>query len=403
MADFSFLETESYKSFIAEYGDADTIKLRLKAFHELPFDKEFAIRQIECSKKAKAKIPELSESWIYPTNLSIEQCTAETIAKFHASLFEGCGNVVDFTCGLGIDSYYISQKVKSLTTVEIDSTIAGTAAYNFKKAGAGNITVVNADAETYAAGIEGQLSAAFIDQARRGKDNSRVYNINDCVPDIKSIIRSINGKTGFLIAKTSPMIDITDTLRQFREITEVWVISLKNECKELLFRFDFTCSGSPVKINTINFESGDTQLFSTEGGIFKNQAAARDPEENGLLMLPNSSVMKAGIFNELCERYGLSPIAANSHLFISSGTPTDGFPGKIYRIERILTLSKPDIKALKQTTEAANIACRNFPLTPDGLYKKLKIKNGGDYYLFATTISSGKKLLLLCKKAAINA
>ena len=154
MTDFSFTGTPEYKRFIEEYSTADTISLRLKNFADLPFDKEFAIRQIECRRKAKNKIPELSASWLFPTGISIEQCTAETIARFHATLFDGCENVVDFTCGLGIDAYYISKNVGHLTTIDINSAVAETAKYNFKNIGAGNITVINGDSEGYASNID---------------------------------------------------------------------------------------------------------------------------------------------------------------------------------------------------------------------------------------------------------
>ena len=399
MADFSFTKTEAYKKFMAEHEKSDTLSLRLKNISSLPFDKEFAIIQIECLRKARNKIPELAESWIYPTNLSIEQCTPETIAKFNATLFAGCENATDYTCGLGIDAYYIAKNVGHLTAIDIDKTVADAATFNFQNAGADNITVINADSEEYAVSSGDRFSAAFIDQSRRGKENTRLYNINDCSPDIKKIIAAIREKTKFLIAKTSPMIDISDTLRQFGEITDVWVVALKNECKELLFKFDFTQlpTKESAKIHTLNFDNGKLQKFSANHNSSAPAPTAKSPQENDMIMLPNSSVMKAGIFNDLCANYGVCPISGNSHIFICGETESD-LPGKIYKIKKISTLSKPDIKTLRQTTGQANIACRNFPMTPDELYKKLRIKPGGDNYIFATTTSSGKKILLICEK-----
>lgn len=403
MTDFSFTGTPEYKRFIEEYSTADTISLRLKNFADLPFDKEFAIRQIECRRKAKNKIPELSASWLFPTGISIEQCTAETIARFHATLFDGCENVVDFTCGLGIDAYYISKNVGHLTTIDINSAVAETAKYNFKNIGAGNITVINGDSEGYASNIDTRISAAFIDQSRRNGSGTRKYNINDCEPDLKKIISSISGKTGFLIAKTSPMIDITDTLRQFDSITDIWIISLRNECKELLFKFTFQNEEkSTPLIHTLNFETDHrTQYFACKTGndTPAGTICVKEPAEGDLIILPNASIMKAGLFKELCKEYSLCQISDNSHIFIATtGTQPANFPGKTYKIGRIYSLSKPDIKNLRQTTASANIACRNFPLSPEELYKRLKIKTGGELYIFATTTCSGKRILLLCEK-----
>lgn len=404
MADFSFIETTEYKEFIREYQNHDTLKLRLKEFRNLPFDKEFAIRQIECLKKAKDKIPELSELWIYPTSLSIEQCTPEIVARFNASLFKGCENVVDFTCGLGIDSYYISKEARHLTTIDINPDVADAAIFNFRNAQADNITVMNTDSERYASNMDWTFSAAFIDQSRRGEGNARIYDINECVPSITKIINAISDKTNFLIAKTSPMIDITATIRQFNCITDVWVISLKNECKELLFKFDFKSIDKERLIHTINFEQDSIQEFSLRYGNENLIVENRTPQQDDIIALPNSSIMKAGVFNQLCKAYSLTQISSNSHIFIcDSQTQTKEFPGKTYKIIQIFTLSKADIKKLNKTIDHANISCRNFPLSPDELYKRLKIKTGGSAYIFATTTDRGEKILLLCKKTGTNA
>ena len=138
---FDFIQSEAYRQFLFKYGTDDVAKLRLKQFDKLPFDKNLAITQIECRRKAINKIPELAEKIVFPTDVSIEQCTSEQLAKFHASLFDGCDTLVDLTCGLGVDSYYLSQQVKQMWSIEANPTVASAAEYNFSRLGRKNIHV----------------------------------------------------------------------------------------------------------------------------------------------------------------------------------------------------------------------------------------------------------------------
>ncbi len=400
--DLSFINTEEYKNYIARHINDDANRLRLQKTANMPFDVSFAILQIECRRKMTHKLPSLSDKIVYPTGLSTEQCTSERLAEFHASLFNNCESVVDFTCGLGIDSYFIATQASRLTSIELDPAIANVAQHNFKSLGAQNITVINTDAETFAQNSTEKFTAGFIDPARRSKSdkNKRLYGISDCSPNLGKIIRQMHDKLQFLIVKASPMVDITQTLHEYANISDVWVLSLKNECKELLFKIDFSDATNmrPI-IHTLDFESDTTHEFSTHQ--FSAPATGTTPIKPGdFLYAPNASILKAGIFNEVCHHFNLGKIADNSHLFVSS-IINGGFPGRIFEIVDCFSLSKPDTKRLKEQINTANITCRNFPLKPEELRKRLKISDGGDNYLFATTTADNKRILLLCTK--INA
>ena len=177
--DFSFVDNPEFESFISQYSTTDASALRLKRFDNLKFDKNLAITQIECRRKAKKKLPELAEKIAYPTDVSIEHCSSEILAKFHASQFAGCDAVVDLTCGLGIDSFYIAQQTKSVVSIDATEIVTSAVKHNMHKLGINNVSVVNDFAESYLDKVKNPFSAAFIDQTRRLTEdrNSRTYAI----------------------------------------------------------------------------------------------------------------------------------------------------------------------------------------------------------------------------------
>ena len=160
--DFSFVDNPEFKSFISQYSTTDASTLRLKRFDNLKFDKNLAITQIECRRKAKKKLPELAEKIAYPTDVSIEQCSSEILAKFHANLFAGCDAVVDLTCGLGIDSFYIAQQAKSVVSIDAAEIVTSAVKHNMHKLGINNVSVVNDFAESYLDKVKNPFSAAFM-------------------------------------------------------------------------------------------------------------------------------------------------------------------------------------------------------------------------------------------------
>ena len=399
--DFSFVDSPEFISFAKKHAAANPTQLRLKAFKGLPFDKNIAITQIACRKKAVKKIPELANRIVYPAEVSIEQCTSEILAKFHASLFENCTSVADLTCGLGIDSYYISQVAGKVASLEANPEIANAATFNFHRLGRHNIDVRHCRAEDFLETSCDTFSAMFADPSRRtaNDSHSRILAIRDTMPDIATLLPKIKDKAKFIIVKASPMADVSQTVKDFPEISDVWILAVRNECKELLFKFDFKSIDKERLIRTINFEQDSIQDFSLRYGNENLIVENRTPQQDDIIALPNSSIMKAGGFNQLCKAYSLTQISSNSHIFICNRqTQTKDFPGKTYKIIQIFTLSKADIKKLNKTIDRANISCRNFPLSPDELYKRLKIKTGGSAYIFATTTDRGEKILLLCKK-----
>lgn len=386
---------EAMWGYVAANAGADTLKLMLKSEPDLPFDKRFAVMQIECRKKAKNKIPELlaNERFLFPKAISAEQCTHQQVAQFHASLFQSTDSVLDMTMGLGVDSYYISQRVTSLKAIELDEEIAAAGAHNYA------FMVVNADSVAWLTQTDERFDAVFIDPARRGDGGARLYGLADCAPDVLSILPSIKAHAKRLYIKASPMIDVTQSMRDLApHLTDVWAVSVKNECKELFFEVDFGVECTDVKLHALNFEAGGTQEFAVDSAALAVEGCYGSPAAGQYLYEPNASVMKIGAFAALTRQFPILQIAKNSHLYYSDDFVQD-FPGRKFVIDSIIPFSGKEAKAVGKQHKQLNIAARNFRLSPDELKKRLKVRDGGDLYLFATTLANGEQVLILTRKA----
>ncbi|MDO4511962.1 MAG: hypothetical protein Q4B68_09115 [Bacteroidales bacterium] len=386
---------EEMWAYVARNCGADTVKLMLKSEPDLPFDKRFAIMQIECRKKAKNKIPELleRERFMFPKAISAEQCTHEQVAKFHASLFAPTDRVLDMTMGLGVDSYYISQRVAQHKAIELDADIAAAGAHNY------DFEVVNADSVAWLTASDEHFDAIFIDPARRGDGGARLYGLADCAPDVLGIMPTIKAHAGRLFIKASPMIDVTQSMRDLApHLCDVWAVSVKNECKELFFKVDFGTTTTDVALHAINFEAGVAQQFSIAASTLAVEGHYGNPIAGQYLYEPNASVMKIGAYAALCHQQGVAQIAKNSHLYLSDAL-IEAFPGRKFLIESVVPFSGKEAKAIGKQYKQMNVATRNFRLSPDELKKRLKLRDGGDHYLFATTLQSGDQVLLITQKA----
>jgi hypothetical protein len=388
-------------SYIASNRDADTYKLLLKDESDLSFDKSFAILQIECRHKTKSKIPSLlqHEKFLFPKAISAEQCTHEKVALFHSSLFGFNDHVLDMTMGLGVDDYYISQCVQSITAIELDKEIADIGAYNFAFL-APNVKVVNDDSVQYLRhlGDDKHFDAIFIDPARRANDGKRMFGFADCQPNVLELLPLIGHHTSRLYIKASPMLDVTQSMRDLGEhLTDVFAVSVKNECKELLFKLDFPASASVVTLNALNYDGNEWQTFSTHVNEVPTRSRTAEPEVGGYLYEPNASIMKLGCHSAVEQNFGTPMIALSSHLMVSDYLITD-FPGRQFRIVEIIPFKGKEIKSLTKRYQQLNVATRNFRLSAEALKQRLRVQDGGNIYLFATTLAAGEQVIIICEK-----
>ena len=403
---------DNFFTFIEEHEDDDVEKLRLKRFRNHDFDTSFAITQIECRKKIRKKLPEIygKKRFLFPSILSTEQCTSEVVAKYHATIIGEVDSFLDMTGGLCIDDYYIADNVKELLSIEKNEHTADISRYNMSEMRK-NISVISGDSAEYLRGDVRRYDAIYIDPARRGVNQSRMFGLSDCEPNIIPLLSLIKSHTDVLYVKASPMLDITQMLREVSDVTDIWVISLRNECKELFFKLDFALNKrftieesadniyeSP-KVHCINFVDENTMQEL-------NYSYLRDKTTSDIIIFdcvkqyiyePNASIMKANAFGEVCSRYKVDKVAVNSHLF-TSGELVHDFPGRIFQVEDVIPFKDNLLKKALKGIKRINVSVRNFKLTAEQLKKRLKVCDGGSKYLFGTTDAGGEMKVLLCSK-----
>ena len=347
---------------------------------------------------------------------------------------------VDLTGGFGVDFSYIASRlgVKSMY-VERQAHLCEAAKENFERLGLKNVCVKNGDgievlhsfalkkddAASESLGITEEQSRSllktnlglkliFIDPARRDDAGNKVVSLKDCTPDVTLLQEEMLSKADYVIIKLSPMLDWHRAISELSHVREVHIISVNNECKELLLVLsarnmgDVEASSADGEVkhagNLRIYCVNDAQSFVCDELDMESSSVIIAPpvlEEMQYLYEPNASLMKAGCFSVLSERYGARMLSKNSHLFVSM-EPIEDFPGRSFRIIAISSFNKKELKRYLSGIAKANIATRNFPLSVAELRKRLKLKDGGETYIFATTLSDESHVLVITEKACSN-
>ena len=346
----------------------------------------------------KKKVPEWSdnEDLLFPTHLPIEQCSSEATARYKAKLLQG-NSLADLTGGLGIDTYYLSQNFQQTDYVERQPELSDLAKHNFAQLKA-RIKVWNETAENYLIGCEPK-DCFYLDPARRDLYGRKTVSIGDCTPDVLTIQDLLFQKADYVMVKLSPMLDISKALEELKHVKEVHVLAVNNECKELVFLMQRGFWGQPTLFaaNLLTNQPVESFTFSEEHDCPLHLA----DHIGQYLYEPNAALMKAGCYRLLTERYGVLKLHKNSHLYTSE-TLVSSFPGRVFVVEGSAAYNKKVKNILLSGLDKANLAVRNFPLSVDALRKTLKIKEGGETYLFATTLRNEEKVIVRTKKSASN-
>ena len=348
--------------------------------------------QISGLKTAKKKLPTWFKTVgiLYPPKLNLEQTSSEITAKYKASLIQG-DRLIDLTGGFGIDDYFFAESFKEVVYCELDEELAEIAKHNFQQLRKGNIHVIPGDSLKTLEKSDSKFDMIYADPARRDDYGGKVFKLTDCLPDIPANLDLLFKKSEKILIKTSPLLDITAGLGELKNVSEIHIVAVNNEVKELLWFMDKAFTGS-LQIKTINFNKNQIEEFS--GSI------ADKPEINFSLpgkyiYEPNAAIMKSGLFEHLAEKTQTFKLHKNSHLFTSEELKE--FPGRIFEMIDIKdfkpSMLKKELKGIK-----ANVTTRNFPENVSALRKLLKIKDGGERYLFFTTTLEDKKIVLDCRK-----
>ena len=380
---------EAFYEFIAANLREDPKILRLKTHGKVfGFDTDFAITQIECRKKGGHKLHDFISNphTLFPSMVAYEQASHESVAKFHASLVTPGTSVIDMTAGLGIDSMAFAKRGCSVTSFETDRQKAEILRHNAKTLGLEkHLSVINADSTVYIKERVEKSDVIFVDPARRSESDSRLYNMHDCAPDVLTIQDHLLSQCDILLIKASPLLDISQTLRDIPSTKRIWAISVEGECKEVLTEVSPVSSLQALEAIDLRHDGSINYRFAYSPATDSpaiNYASEADVEAGNYLYEPGPTVMKLTPWGQLQHRYpSLRKLGSSSHLFVSPQLIED-FPGRILRIQSII--DKKSRKALKGSP--ANVVVRNYPLSADELRKKLCVKEGKDEFIYASRL-----------------
>ncbi|TGY27208.1 SAM-dependent methyltransferase [Bacteroides caecimuris] len=391
--------------FIREHSSDDVRALALQAKKYPDIDMPTTITQIAGRQVAAEKIPswrEMEEIW-YPKHLSLEQCSSETTARYKARLFQG-DSLTDLTGGFGIDCSFLAAGFKSATYVERQEELCEIAAHNFPILNLNHINVRNEDGVAYLQTMS-PVDCIFLDPARRNEHGGKTVAISDCEPDVAGLEELLLSKAKRIMVKLSPMLDLSLALKELKHTQEVHILSVNNECKELLLLLGQEAPTEQAPPEEIPIRCAN--LFTKGAQEEQHFAFTREQEQRSqctytdslgdYLYEPNASLLKAGAFRSVATAYSVRKLHPNSHLY-TSDTFIENFPGRIFRIVNQCSFNRKEAKESLADLKKANVTVRNFPATVAELRKRLHLTEGGDTYLFASTLNDGRKVIIRCEK-----
>lgn len=390
--------------FIREHRPDDIRTLALQAQRYPSVDMPAAITQIAGWQAAKKKLPSWArtEGILYPARLSLEQCSSEITARYKAEVIAKSGGsrhtLTDLTGGFGIDCAFLSSSFRQVTYVERKEALCEIASHNFPLLNLKHISVCHEDSVRHLRKMQ-PVDWIFIDPTRRDSHGGKTVATGDCEPDVSALEDLLLEKARHVLIKLSPMLDLTLALNDLKYVKEVHVVSVDNECKELLLvsgqRENLPAEDIPVCcVNLTNASPTRSLTFTRQQE--KDSACRFSPTLKSYLYEPNASILKAGAFRILSCLYKVEKLHPNSHLYTSDRF-IPGFPGRKFRITGYCSLHKKEMKEMLGTEKKANLTVRNFPTGVAELRKRLKLSEGGGTYLFATTLADGEKKLIRCR------
>ena len=445
------------REFVAMHRNEDVRELALKAKRVEGLDLPLALDQIAGWQIARKKLPQWAscEGIVYPPHISMEQCSSQFTAQYKSEIAQTLlapaatvrarvsdsgesdnqttksepqlsdsaesdmqtaknvfqlsdspesdtlvarSSMVDLTGGFGVDFSYLARGFSQATYVERQRHLCDLAEHNMAALGLDQARIVCGDGVEYLRQM-GPVDFIYLDPARRDEHGSRTYAIEDCTPNVFELRDLLLAKSQYTLVKLSPMLDWRKAVADFDgTVREVHIVATGNECKELLLVLGQQMHEEPSAPRV--FCVNDNQRIDYDSAAYTQGLRIGGkplPEVKNYLYEPNASIMKAGCFDLVEERFGVTQVGPSSHLFVSA-TPVADFPGRGFAIEAIGGMNKKDIKRLLNGTKQANIAVRNFPLTAPQLRKKLKLADGGPVYLFGTTMQGCDHVLLRTSK-----
>lgn len=390
------------QEYIEEHRNDDVRRLALNPGAAEGVDMAEALTQIEGWQMLSLKVPLIAstQGFRYPRHLPLEQCSCQETARYKQKLVaervERRDLMVDLTGGLGVDFCFIAPLFTQKVYVERQEELCHLATHNFPLLGLGDARVVQGDGIGELRKM-GKADFLFLDPARRGGDGRKVVLIEDCEPDVALLSEELLERSPRVLIKLSPMLDLQRALRQLPSVQSLHVVAVRGEVKEVLVVMERDWRDE-AHIVCADIQGDGERIFSF---LLSDEASAVCPYASGVkkfLYEPSASLLKAGAFRLSAVRYGLSKLAPNSHLYTSDEL-VEQFPGRAFEVENCCGFGKKELRSLASRHAAgANLTVRNFPSTVAELRRRLRLKEGGDAYLFVTTLNDGSRVVVECRK-----
>lgn len=386
------LKSEVQK-FINESLEANFAKIALlkNPFPEISWTE--ILTQIASKAKAKTKLPTWfkTNNILYPSKISIEQTSSEISANYKAKLISG-DSIIDLTGGFGIDDYYFSKVFSKVVHCELKEELHEIVKNNFLSLSVENIECYKGDSLDILKNLNSKFDWIYIDPSRRNEAKGKVFMLKDCLPNVPENLDLYFTFSDNILIKTAPLLDISAGLSELKNVSEIHVVAINNEVKELLWIVKKDFLGSQ-KIKTVNISKDKDEIFDFD--LVSNDDLPTFSEPKKYLYEPNSAILKSGGFNNVAIKYNLSKLQQHSHLYTSDELIR--FPGRSFKIDQTFEYNKANMKESLMNLKA-NITTRNFPESVEELRKKWKIKDGGELYSFFTTDKTNRKIVLICDK-----
>lgn len=380
------------QEFISKNLKIEITKIILKGSPFEDIESKELANQILAKKKSEKKLP----TWFsckdiyYPNKISIEQTSSELTAAFKAKIVTG-NSIIDITGGFGVDSFYFSKHFKKVIHCEINSELSTNVKHNYQQLNAKNIETNAINGFDFLKETNDTFDCIYIDPSRRSDVKGKVFLLKDCLPYIPPKIDFFFTKANQILIKVSPILDITNTINELKNVKSVHIVAVHNEVKELLFLLEKNYAES-TNIIAVNIGKSKTDEFSFE---YQSKETSNFSEPLTYLYEPNSAILKSGGFHQISNKYNVHKLEENSHLYTSESFID--FPGRAFKIVDILSYDKKKLKKLFSKSKA-NITTRNFPKTVAQIRKEINIKDGGTNYLFFTTTINKNLKVIICQK-----
>jgi 16S rRNA G966 N2-methylase RsmD len=381
--DFKSLHTEALKKFVQDHLQEDPALLLFKYQGKTDFDMKTAVQQISARQKAKKKLPTWTANLdiIFPEGISVEQCSSEETAKFKTEIVSGT-SFLDMTGGFGVDTFFIGQHFDTVTYFERNESLTAIVEQNFELLQPNKFAVHSGDAIPFLQNTQQYFDLIYLDPARRGDQNQKLYKFSDCEPDVIELWDLMTKKSNQILVKASPILDIKGALKELPLIQKIWVLSVKNEVKEILLYWSKTKAEKEPQIICTDLTPEGRQTFAF---TYEEEKAANATfgEVGRYLIEPNASLLKAGAFKNFSERFQLKKLNPNSHLYTTNNVLDREIPGRIFEVIEEVKVDKKEFKK-KFPKGIVNVITRNYSLKAEAFKKKFNLKDGGEEFLIGT-------------------